>query len=72
MVASEVGLFRLSYPALLRDEAIFDHLVDVLLLSKATLVVEMHMTHLCADVGLVDTLRMTMNETMRYQALINQ
>ena len=69
----KVGLarcLRLPHSALLRDEAVLDDLVDVFLLSKATLVVHVHVAHLLADVGLVNTL--WMDEAMTHPALVNE
>lgn len=49
---------RLAHTKLLRDEAIFDYLVNVLFLSKRTLTTDVEVAHLLAYVGLMDALRM--------------
>lgn len=57
---------RFPHPKFLSDEAVFDHLVDVLFLGEWSLVVEVQISHLLADVLLVDALGMT------WVAMVNQ
>lgn len=49
---------RLPHPKLFCDEAVLDDLVDVFLLGEWSLVVEVHVAHLLADIRLMNTLRM--------------
>ena len=63
---------RLSHAKFLRNEAVFDHLVDVLFLGKWALVLEVHVAHLLTDVGLVDALRVMPDEAMIDQTLPNE
>ena len=58
-----LGLW-LSHTELLCNEAVFDHLINVFFLGKGSLVVEVHIAHLLADVWLVYTLWMVPNEAM--------
>ena len=63
---------RLSHAKLLRNEAVFDHLIDILFLGKWALVLEIHVAHLLTDVGLVHALRVMSDEAMTDQALPNE
>ena len=61
-----------THSELFRDKAVFDDLVNVLFLGEGTLVIEIHVAHLLADVWLVDTLWMVPNEPMVHQTLPNE
>ena len=63
---------RLPHAKLLRDEAVLDYLVNVLLFGEGPLVIEVEIAHLLADVWLVHALRMVPDEAMAYQALSNE
>ena len=63
---------RLSHTEFLRNEAVFDHLVDVLFLGKWPLVLEVHVAHLLTDVGLVHALRVMPDEAVIGQTLPNE
>ena len=60
---------RLPHAKLLRDEAVLDYLVNVLLFGEGPLVVKVQIAHLLADVRLVHALWMVPDEAMAYQAL---
>ena len=66
--AGEALALALGLPdtELLRDEAVFNHLVDVLFLGERTFVVEVQVAHLLANVWLVNTLRMVSDEPVTY------
>ena len=63
---------RLPHAELLRDEAVLDYLVNVLLFGEGPLVVEVEIAHLLADVWLMHALRVVPDEAMAYQALSNE
>lgn len=60
---------RLPHAELLRDKAVLDYLVNVLLFSEGPLVVKVQIAHLLADVWLVHALGMVPDEAMAHQAL---
>ena len=59
----------LSHTEFLGNKAVFDDLINVLFLSKRPLVVEIHISHLLADIGLVNALGMVTNEAVAHEAL---
>jgi len=63
---------RLAYTEFLRDEAVFDDLIYVLLLPEGTFAAYIEITHLLADIGLVDALRMVAGVTVVHEALPNK
>lgn len=63
---------RLPHSELFGYETVLDHLVNVLFLSEGTLVVEVHISHLLADVGLVHTLRVMPHESVIHEALTDE
>ena len=67
---------RLANAELLRDEAVLDDLVDVLFPRERSLVIEIKVAHLLADVRLVHTLRVVpteavADETRSYEASVD-
>ena len=60
---------RLPHAELLRNKAILDYLVNVLLFGEGPLVVKVQIAHLLADVWLVHALRVVPDEAMAHQAL---
>ena len=58
---------RLPNAELLCDEAVFDHLVNVLFLGEGTILVQIQITHLLADVCLMNGLRMMAHKAMTDQ-----
>ena len=62
---------RLSNTEFFRYEAVFDYLVNVLFLGEGTLVVEIHIAHLLADIRLVDILWVVPDEAVVGKALPN-
>jgi len=60
-----------SNSKLLRDEAIFDDLIDVLFLRKRPLVIEIQIPHLLADVRLMNALGVA-HVTVTSQTLTNK
>ena len=59
----------LPHTEFLGNKAVFDDLINVLFLSKRPLVVEIHISHLLADIGLVNALGMVTNEAVAHEAL---
>lgn len=60
---------RLPDAELLRDEAVLNYLVNVLLFGEGSLVVKVQITHLLADVWLVHALGVVPDKAMARQAL---
>ena len=63
---------RLPHTKFLRNEAVFDDLVDVFFFGKWSLVLEVHVAHLLTNVGLVHTLWVMPDEAMIDQTLPNE
>lgn len=63
---------RLPHAELLRDKAVLDYLVNVLLFGEGPLVVEVKVAHLLADVWLVHALWMVPDEAVAHQALSDE
>ena len=66
---------RLPDTELLRDKAVFDHLINIFLLREGPLVIEVHISHLLAYVWLVHTLwvmahEAVADETLTYEATV--
>lgn len=58
-IALDALALRLRLPdsKLFGYEAVLDHLINVLFLSKGALIIEVHISHLLANVGLMHALR---------------
>ena len=63
---------RLSYSKLLGYEAVFDDLVNVFFLCKWAFVVKVNITHLLADIGLMNTLGMMPREALIDETLADK
>ena len=66
-----LGLW-LPHTELFCDEAVFDHLVNVLFLCERAFVIEVHVAHLLAYVRLMHTLWVMPDEAVVYDALADK
>jgi hypothetical protein len=64
--------FSFPHSKLLSDEAVLYHLIDVFFLRKRAFVVKVYITHLLADIWLMDTLWMMPCKTLIDKTLTNE
>ena len=63
---------RLSHTKFLRNEAVFNHLVDIFFFCERSLVLKVHIAHLLTNVGLMYALWVMTNEAVVGQTLPNE